>query len=113
MDCALNSFEPGNPNPLYRCRVRKPYPLKKNGELSFTLLFPLDNLISLGEFSANFSLKTAEEDRIHVSQALKVKIKVDYTIRVDRFVQEYLVIRASVILIFSSPEPKAPGELIV
>lgn len=82
VDCSIYSYGAGN-NPLYRCLVRKPYPLKRNDKLSFSLLFPLDNHIHLGEFSADFTLKTAEEDRVHVSEALRIKIMVDYTIEVE------------------------------
>ena len=88
VDCTLDSFQLDNPNPLYRCRVRKPYPLKKNGDLSFTIIFPLDNHINLGEFSVNFNLKTEEDDRIHASESFTLKIKVDYTMRVERYVTQ-------------------------
>ena len=66
--------------------MRQPYPLKKDGGLSFTLLFPLDSHIKLGEFGVDFSLRTAEEDTVHVAEALRVKILVDYTIGVKGYV---------------------------
>ena len=84
VDCDVHSYEDEN-NPLYRCFVRKPYPLKTDGGLSFTLLFPIENHIKLGEFGVDFSLRTAEEDTVHVAEALRVQIVVDYTLRVDGY----------------------------
>ena len=85
VDCALHGFIIGNPNPIYRCRVRKPYPLGQNGDISFTILFPLDDHITLGEFTAKLDLKTEEDDLIHASDALRLIIKVDYSMRVERY----------------------------
>ena len=85
VDCDLHGYEDEN-NPLYRCFVRKPYPLKTDGGLSFALLFPLDNHIKLGEFGIDFSLRTAEEDTVHVAEALRVPIVVDYSLLIDGYV---------------------------
>lgn len=88
MDCELLIYETEatDDDAVHRCRVRKPYPLRKKEEVSFIIEFPLENQVALREFVANFTVKTEEQVSHQSTQYLRLPIKSEYGLKIEGWV---------------------------
>lgn len=85
MDCELLIYETEvqSDAAIHRCRVRKPYPLRRDEAISFIIEFPLENRAALREFVANFTVKTEEQNQHQSIQSIRLPIKSEYGLKIE------------------------------
>ena len=89
VDCELLMYETEELTDAttHRCRVRKPYPLRRDDSISFIIEFPLENRAALREFVANFTVKTEEQNGHQSTQFIKLPIKSEYGLKIEGYVR--------------------------